>query len=855
MNKRMIYRKPKSSPESKKIEKQVVEFPKTLNTYIGQKGYTIPKSELSADMQLVLKEKLMAKPLVMGVAFGQAADTAFPIYRESDNKFYVPRYFGEKEFGAPKSSKLDEGEDIDISFKGSLRDIQIPVVVKYLDCVTRDDYGGGGLLELPCAFGKCLAKDTPVIMFDGTIRKVQDIRVDEYIMGDDSTRRRVFSLARGRERMYKIKGCGEDPCDNYVVNESHILSLKRVISFTKVETVDISVREFLNLSFEEKQKYWGYRVPLDFSTKGWEVDPYVIGVCIGDFENETAILNKCIEDPKVHSYVIRNGLLANKLIPPLYKYNNRTVRLCLMAGILDGNNSMSVFRLLFPLTKKDLINDIIFLARSLGIYIQKQNIIYKNQSCVYLHFYGNVLNEISSYGQYHRRLSRKLPCSSLEIEELMYSFKIEPMGEDDYYGFEISGNRRFVLGDLTVTHNTVLSLNIIAQLKKKTLVIVNKEFLMNQWIERIGEFLPTARVGKIQGQIIDIEGKDIVLGMLQSLSQKDYPAATFSSFGLTIIDEVHHISSEVFSRALFKIVSKYMLGLSATMERKDGTTDVFKQFLGDVAFKGTRDEEHPVCVRAIEYCTTDADFNEVEYDFRGNPKYSTMIVKLCDYNRRSDFIVRIVEDLFAEQPKGQIMILAHNRSLLTYLHDAIEHRGFATVGYYVGGMKEAHLKETEGKQVVIATYAMAAEALDIKTLTTLVMATPKTDIVQSVGRILRSKHSNPIVVDIVDKHELFQKQWVQRRRFYKKCNYRIRMITSNKYAGMKLSWDTDRTWQWVFEPKKTGAWNKQANDVGEDAAEEDEDSDAENIPALTKDIPARKCLVAFDPSMLESEGI
>jgi superfamily II DNA or RNA helicase len=119
---------------------------------------------------------------------------------------------------------------------------------------------------------------------------------------------------------------------------------------------------------------------------------------------------------------------------------------------------------------------------------------------------------------------------------------------------------------------TSLGLNLISQLKKKTLVIVHKEFLMTQWIERIQQFLPNARIGKIQGQVIDIDNKDIVLAMLQSLSMKDYPSTLFDSFGFTIIDEVHHISSEVFSCALFKLVTKYMLGLSATMNRKDGTT-------------------------------------------------------------------------------------------------------------------------------------------------------------------------------------------------------------------------------------------------------------------------------------------
>lgn len=335
---------------------------------------------------------------------------------------------------------------------------------------------------------------------------------------------------------------------------------------------------------------------------------------------------------------------------------------------------------------------------------------------------------------------------------------------------------------------TSASLNIITQLKKKTIVIVHKEFLMNQWIERIQQFLPKARIGKIQGPIIDIHDKDIVIAMLQSLSMKDYPISVFESFGFTIIDEVHHISSEVFSNSLFKLVTKYMLGLSATMNRKDGTTHVFKMFLGDVIFKSKRDGDRAVTVRAIEYYVDDDDFNEVKLDYKGKPQYSSMISKLCEYNRRSEFILKVLSDMLKENPNQQIMILAHNKNILKYLHDAIVHRNVASVGYYLGGMKETALKETETKNVVIATYAMAAEALDIKTLTTLIMATPKTDIEQSVGRILREKHSNPIVVDIVDSHDLFKNQWRKRKTFYKKENYKIIYTITTEYTTDLSKW-------------------------------------------------------------------
>ena len=341
---------------------------------------------------------------------------------------------------------------------------------------------------------------------------------------------------------------------------------------------------------------------------------------------------------------------------------------------------------------------------------------------------------------------------------------------------------------------TVMALNIISKLKKKTLVVVHKSFLLNQWIERIEQFLPGTRVGKIQGQIIDIEDKDIVIGMLQSLSMKEYPDNLFDCFGLTIYDEVHHLSAEVFSKCMMKIITNYTLGLSGTMQRKDGLSKVFKMFLGPVVHKEkSNKDEHKVLVKGIKYDAHDAEFNEVEYDYRGNPKFSTMISKLCNYNRRSEFIIHVLENELKINPNQQIMILAHNKILIKYLHQAVEHRKIASVGYYIGGMKEADLKISETKTIIVATYAMASEGLDIKSLTTLIMASPKTDVCQSVGRILRTKHQQPLVIDIIDSQSLFERQWAKRKTYYTKQKYKIITTTNEKYD--ENNWDT------IFDPE------------------------------------------------------
>jgi len=327
---------------------------------------------------------------------------------------------------------------------------------------------------------------------------------------------------------------------------------------------------------------------------------------------------------------------------------------------------------------------------------------------------------------------------------------------------------------------TVIGLKIISLLKVKTLIIVHKTFLVNQWIERIKQFLPTARIGKIQGQIIDIDDKDIVIGMLQSLSMKEYPEGQFESFGLTLVDEVHHLSAEIFVRAWQHVDTKYTLGLSATMNRKDGLSKVFKLFLGDVIHKEKRNNSNTVLIKAIDFITTDEEFNNLELDWRGNPKFATMMSKLCTFNIRSEFILSIIAKELKSNPNQQIILLAHQRNLLTYLYKAIDHRKLTTVGYYLGGMKENDLKLSESKQIILATYSMAAEGLDIKTLTTLILATPKTDIEQAVGRILREQHSKPLIIDIIDQHDLFKKQWLKRRTFYHKNQYQIIRNTDYK---------------------------------------------------------------------------
>ena len=344
------------------------------------------------------------------------------------------------------------------------------------------------------------------------------------------------------------------------------------------------------------------------------------------------------------------------------------------------------------------------------------------------------------------------------------------------------GNGTALIELWTGAGKTVLGLKVIEVLKKKTIIFVHKTFLKNQWIERIEEYLPGARIGTIQGQTIDIENKDIVIAMIQSVSMKDYHESLFDSFGLSLYDECHHMSSEVFCNCLKKCNTLYGLGLSATMERKDGLTNVFKMYLGDICYKHSKNSSQDnVLVKAIDFIVEDNEYNEVECDFRGQIKYSTMISKISNFNLRSDFIVHILESEMFINPDQQFIVLAHTKNLLNYLYKALCYKNFASVGYYIGGMKEEELKKSESKKIILATFSMAAEALDIKSLTSLFLASPKSDIVQAVGRILREKHSNPLIIDLIDNHDVFLNQFAKRRVFYNEKNYKIIRTNQEKY--------------------------------------------------------------------------
>lgn len=700
------------------------------STSVSRKGYGIWKDALSEEELEALKVKMTVKPFNQMTSAQKDEEPGFPLFTESNRKIYIPKSYGLAEYGIPDEDKMPAGDDIDIVFAGALRPEQMEPIHAYL-AAARNPAEMGGIINLVCGQGKCLAKNTPVLMFDGGIKMAQDVVVGDLLMGDDSAPRRVVSTCSGREKMYTVVN-GTDGT-SYTVNASHILSL--ITRGHPQRTLDMVVTDYLALDDATKGGLFGYRATVD-----------KFGGTPPDTSLFTAFMAGC-----------RHNKRASQSIPNIYIYASKPLRFAYLRGLatacgrsIDGG-ALYVFKTL--LAKPHLH----FIANSIGLsttetaegFIGVDNLSFQNM------------------------LDGDL---TVPTHRLMYPIEVVERGMGDYYGFELEGNnRRFLLGDFTVTHNTVCALYIIAELKKKALIVVHKDFLLNQWKERIEQFLPTARVGLIKAKTCDISGQDIVIGSLQSLSMKSYSPELFESFGLICVDECHRTGAEVFSRVYKRINVRYSLGLSATVNRKDGLTKVFKWHIGEIVFKGDKRKD-VVRVDVKEYAHTSIEYCQNVLMFNGKVNMSRMINNICDFQPRVQFLVQCILEVLQAEPERKVLVLSDRRKHLDSIRVLLEENAVSN-GFYYGGMKQEALKESETRQVLLATYAFCAEGLDVAKLDTLVLASPKSDIVQSLGRILREKETNrlhvPLVIDIVDTFSLFPSQAAKRLKYYKSQKYNV----------------------------------------------------------------------------------
>nr|QBK88941.1 MAG: A18-like helicase [Mimivirus LCMiAC02] len=337
---------------------------------------------------------------------------------------------------------------------------------------------------------------------------------------------------------------------------------------------------------------------------------------------------------------------------------------------------------------------------------------------------------------------------------------------------------------------TVIALYLACMLGLKTLVIVHKTFLQNQWYDRIKQFT-NARIGIIRQNKIDIKDKDIVIGMLHSISMKDYPEEVFNEFNVLLVDEIHHISSRIFSKSLFKTVCKYTIGLSATPHRADGLTKVINWHIGDIIYDLKRPGSKNVIVKMFDYDTYDPLF-VLKKQWRPGNKWVASTVKtisnILKIKDRNKFIVSIIKAL-CKYTDRKLLVITDRHDHIDILKKSFDKyikmeeknnkldKNEITTSRYTGKQRQCELEFAIDADVIFATYGMASEGLDINGLNTIIFATPKKNIIQSIGRIMRKPLEDcevkPMIIDINDKISIFQYWGKLRKKYYKKNKYTI----------------------------------------------------------------------------------
>ena len=338
--------------------------------------------------------------------------------------------------------------------------------------------------------GKCLGKGTPILMANGEVKPVEEVVVGDRIMGVNNQYRKVLSTTTGRETLYKIKqGKGDD----FVVNESHILSFickrdKKSKGWKKGDIVNLSVLEYLALPKSvRKRELLGYKVgKVEFQNSRDVWEPYMFGYWVGDGNSNAARITVGDSDREVfdihldqfldrnefgvsneyrkegakcstiaivggfHSRLAQMGVMENKHIPKLYLTAPYADRLELAAGIIDSDGSFTNNCYDLITVSNQLTVDYAFLFRSIGLNVSVNTKFVNGKKYNRLTISGDTSIVPVKY-------ERKKCDSRKQIKNhLHYAIEVEKLEEGDYYGFELDGDRLFVLGDFTVTHNTTI---------------------------------------------------------------------------------------------------------------------------------------------------------------------------------------------------------------------------------------------------------------------------------------------------------------------------------------------------------------------------------------------------------------
>jgi superfamily II DNA or RNA helicase len=434
-------------------------------------------------------------------------------------------------------------------------------------------------------------------------------------------------------------------------------------------------------------------------------------------------------------------------------------------------------KLLEACERKAKYNDEVFnLARVVGTEFQKRLWIPRNMS-------SKITQDLRTVGLNVRFTSTFVPRNSEQSRCISEVVTLLQAGTS------------FVFEAPTGFGKTWCAADIIGKIGKKTIVVVTKEDILDQWVEAFQKVLGLELgkgIGIIKGDNVQVVGQKVVIAMIQSVAREArYPESIFHDFGLAVWDETHRAGADFFSQSCFRIPALLRLGISATPDRKDGREEVVEAHIGPTMVVS---KAMPMIPRVIAQkspwqiplkrktdkegrLVLDAEDKVVMVQIAHSPGKCGHVIRMLSNNfARNKLISNFVSQAFKAGRK--VLVQSDRKEHLEVLTAMIASSGvpLPRITYYVGGLTKAQRELAKVGSVIMATYAMTAEATDIPDLDTLVMASPKSDITQIVGRILRfvPDKKEPVVFDIVDdSSSVFSGYANNRLRWYKSIGAKV----------------------------------------------------------------------------------
>lgn len=586
----------------------------------------------------------------------------YNVIRRDEQFVYIPYQWGMQYFDKKKKyrRRRDDCAPIKISFKGELRQEQKEILKETVDILNTN---GSCMMAIYPGGGKCLGKGTRVLLYSGEYRNVEMIKKGDILIGDDSTKRIVHSISRGREKMYRFQWKGFSTI-GYVMNKSHILTLW---DEDEKKIIDVPLQELIN----RDKKY--------------------LGVYMDNNSRLFNLIEKRIEIENI-STLIENDL---------YK--------------IDKNDSIIIRELMLS-----------------GLYIEKINnneIYFRDPMSVFLFKERRVINT--------------------------FEYELIELNEDNYYGFEIDGNGRFLLWDGIVTHNTITSLAISSIIGYKTMILVNKIVLIDQWTEAIKQsFGEHARYQHIKTKTKINPGCQFYIMNAINVSKREFKEYDDLKIGFVIVDECHLIMTKIFSKALSYLCPRYLIGLSATPFRPDGFDSLLQLFFG------LRKVVRKLYKKHLVYFWETKIKIAGKKDAKGQLIWNSVIDEQTTNNDRNQKIISICH----KYQDRNILILSKRINQIDYLYDNLKEKDNVTI------MKDNETNYDKNARILIATFQKVGTGFSHDKLDMLILATDAEEyFIQYLGRVFRRPDVEPIIIDIIDDHPILRRHYLTRRKVYIEC--------------------------------------------------------------------------------------